>query len=220
MNIFTRFWTAIKAQVNAFIDKVEDPQRVLDQSIRDMQKHVDQMRGDVIKVLAEEKKVKNQLRQHEQDINRWEKNAMLALKEGDEELAREALRRKRSAVKMEQQLKPQWEQQQAISERLKNDFTQLRERIQTAQRKKRNLVLRLRQAETQKRLQGMLNQLSDNQVFDKFEDKLLQTEMMNEAQQELQEPTLEQKFEALESSSDLDVDQELEAMKERLKLSS
>ena len=70
-----------------------------------------------------------------------------------------------------------------------------------------------RQAETQKRLQGMLNDLSNNQVFEKFESKLLDTEAMNAAQEELNASSLEQQFEALEANAELDVDQELEALK-------
>ena len=221
MNIFTRLWTAIKAHINAFIDKAEKPERVLEQSIRDMQKQVDRVRNDVISVITEEKKLKNQVEKYEKESARWEKNAMLALKEGNEHLAKEALRRKREAVEYSQQLQPQWEQQEMLASKLKEDFHNLRDRIQSAQRKKRHLVSRMRRAETQKRLQGMLNDLSENRVFEKFEAKLLDTEAMNEAQQELQEESLEQKFEALSSSSsDLDVDQELEALKERMKLNS
>lgn len=218
MNIFVRFWTMIKSHINAWIDRVEDPERVLEQSIRDMRKQVDRLRGDVIHVIADEKQLKNQVEKYQREIERWEKNATLALKEGNEDLAREALKRKREAVEYTQQLHPQWEQQKALAARLKQEFQQLRERIQSAQRKKRNLVLRLRQAETQKRLQGMLNDLSDNQVFEKFESKLLDTESMNAAQEELNASSLEQQFEALEASSELDVDQELESLKQRLQL--
>ena len=218
MNIFIRFWTVIKANVNAFINRLENPERSLEQSIRDMQKQVDRVRRDVVNVIAEEKKLKNQVEKHQQEVTRWEKNAMLALKEGDDTLAREALRRKREALEYTKQLRPQWEQQQVLAGRLKDDFHQLRERIRTAQHKKLTLVTRLRHAESQKRLQGMLNDLSDDRVFEKFEAKVLDTEAMNAAQEELQGESLEQQFEALESGTDMDVDQELEALKERMRL--
>jgi len=61
MNIFVRFWTIIKSHVNAWIDRIEDPERVLEQSIRDMQKQVERLRGDVIQVIAAEKQLKNQV---------------------------------------------------------------------------------------------------------------------------------------------------------------
>ena len=222
MNVFTRIWVVVKSQINALINRMENPERVLDQSIRTMQKQVDQLRGDVVKIIAEEKKLKNQVNRYQKEVERWEKNAMLALKEGNEELAREALRRKREAVEFTQQLHPQWQQQQQIAERLKQEFRELRERIQTSQKKKQMLVTRLQRAETQKRLQGLLNDLSDNQVFEKFESKLLDTEAMNAAQEEMQkdalDTTLDQQFEALEGSSEPDIDHELEALKERMKL--
>ncbi len=222
MNIFARLWDAVKANINAFIDRLESPEKVLDQSIRNMQKQVDHLRGDVVRIIAEEKKLKNQLTKYQKEVGRWEKNAVRALKDGNEDLAREALRRKREALEFTQQLQPQWEQQQQVSERLKQEFQELRERIRTAQKKKQILVTRLQRAETQKRLQGLLNELSDSQVFEKFESKLLDTEAMNAAQEEMQQEalgeTLDQQFEALESSSDTDIDQELEALKERMKL--
>ena len=114
MNIFVRFWTMIKSHINAWINRIEDPERVLEQSIRDMRKQVDRLRGDVIHVIADEKQLKNQVEKYQQEIERWEKNATLALKEGNEYLAREALRRKREAVEYTQQLHPQWEQQKGI----------------------------------------------------------------------------------------------------------
>ncbi|MDY0093246.1 MAG: PspA/IM30 family protein [Candidatus Vecturithrix sp.] len=218
MNIFTRFWTVIKSHINAWVDRVEDPERTLEQSLRDMQRQVERLRSDVIKVIADEKQLKYQVDKYQQEITRWEKNAVLALKEGNESLAREALKRKREAEDYTEQLHPQWEQQQRLSAKLKQDYHQLRERIQTAQRKKRNLVMRLRHAETHKRLQGMLNELTSNQVFEKFEAKLLDTEAMNAAQEELNASSLEQQFEALEAKPDLGLDQELEALKERLGL--
>lgn len=220
MNIFTRMWTAIKAHVNAFLDRIEDPERVLEQSIRDMQKQVVRLRKDVINVIAEEKKLKGDLDKYQNEIGRWEKNAMLALKEGNEKLAREALKRKREAVEYTQQLQPQWEQQKAIASRLKDEFHGLREKIQTSQRRKRTLVARLRRAETQKRLQGMLNDLSDTQVFEKFEAKILDTEAMTAAQEELQQSSLDEQFRALESKSseDMDIDQELAALKQKMEL--
>ena len=218
MNIFTKMWAIIKSHINALLDKLEDPERALEQSIRDMRKQVDRVRGNVITVIAEEKKLKNLVEKYQKDVERWEKNAMLALKEGNETLAREALRRKREAAEHTQQLRPQWEQQKVLATRLKGEFHELRERIQTAQHKKRTLVTRLRHAESQKHLQDMLNDLSDNHVFEKFETKILHTEAMNAAQEELQGESLEQQFEALESGANMDVEQELEALKERMQI--
>jgi phage shock protein A len=215
MNFFARMWTIFRSHVNAWIDRLENPERALEQSIRDMQKQVSQLRGDVVTIIAEEKKLKNQLDKYRNEVERWDKNAALAVKDGNDTLARAALIRKREALEYTQQLQPQWEQQQQIAESLKGQFRDLRERIETAQRKKRMLTTRLKRAETQKRLQGMLNELSDNQVFEKFEAKLLETESMNAAQEELQGESLEQKFEALETGGgDLDVEQELSLERE------
>jgi phage shock protein A len=217
MNFFIRIWQVIKANVNALIDRVEDPQKVLEQSIRDMYKQVQRVRTDVVTVVAEEKKLKSQIDKYQQEIERWERNAMLALKEGKEELAREALRRKKESVEYVQQLRPQWEKQAAIAERLKAEYYQLRNRIETAQRKKQNLIFRLRHAETQNRLQNMLTELKTDRVFERLEGKIAETEALTDAKMELEESSLEHQFEQL-TSSNLDVEQELAALKERMQL--
>lgn len=218
MGVFGRIWRVFKANIHAMFDRADNPEHALETSLRDMQKQMNRIRDDVIRVVAEEKKLKNQVDRYQKEIERWDKNAVMAVKQGNDALAREALRRKRESLEFSQQLAPQWEQQQAISERLKQEYQGLRERIQSAERKKHNLVLRLRHAESQKRLQNLLTDLSDTQAFDRLERKIFDAEAMNEAQQELQASSLDQKFAELTGGADASVELELEALKERMKL--
>ena len=218
MNFFTRIWQVIKANINALIDRMEDPEKALEQSIRDMHNQVQRVKADVISVVAEEKKLKSQVDKHQKEITRWEKNAMLAVKEGREDLAREALRRKRQSIELVQQLQPQWERQVAMAGRLKEEYQHLKNRIESAQHKKRGLILRLKHAETQKRLQGMLSDLKTDRTFERLEQKISETEALTEAKMEVEELSLERQFEQLSSSTDLDVEQELAALKERMQL--
>ncbi len=222
MNIFSRFWTVVKANVNALINKFEDPEKILEQSIRDMHKQVDRMRGDVVAVVAEEKKLKNELGKCQKDIDRWEKNAELAVKEGKEDLAREAIKRKQQSVELVQQLQPQWERQLEVSERLKQEFHKLKGRIESAQQKKRHLTLRLKHAETQKRLQNMLTELQTDQTFERLEGKISEVEALTEAEMDVAavSTSLEDQFAQLSGGPDLDVEQELEALKKRMELNS
>jgi phage shock protein A len=218
MNFLTRIWQVIKANINALIDRLEDPEKALEQSIRDMHNQVQRVKADVISVVAEEKKLKSQVDKHQKEITRWEKNAMLAVKEGREDLAREALCRKRQSIELVQQLQPQWEKQVAMADRLKEEYQHLKNRIESAQHKKRGLILRLKHAETQKRLQGMLSDLKTDRTFERLEQKISETEALTEAKMEVEELSLERQFEQLSSSTDLDVEQELAALKERMQL--
>jgi phage shock protein A len=222
MNIFARLWAVIRANVHALANRFEDPEKMLEQSIRDMHRQMEQMRGDVVAVVAEEKKLKHELGKCQSDVDRWQKNAELALKEGKDDLAREALKRRQQAVELAQQLQPQWERQIEVSERLKQEFHKLKDRIESAQQKKRNLTLRLKHAETQKRLQNMLTGLQTNQTFERLENKIAEAEALADAQTEMLEAStsLEDQFAKLASGRDLDVEQELEAMKQRLALES
>jgi phage shock protein A len=218
MNILTRFWYVIKANANAVINKFEDPEKMLEQSIRDMQKQVERMRTDIVTVIAEEKKLKSELDKYRPEIEQWEHKAMLALKAGKEDLAKEALKRKQQSVDLVQQLHPQWEKQAQVSERLKKEYQQLKNRIEQAQHKKRNLVVRLRHAETQKRLNSMLTELKTDRTFERLEGKLADMEALTEAKMEVEDNSLENQFAKLTSTDDLSVEQELAALKERMKL--
>ena len=97
MGILDRLGRSIKANLNSMIDKAEDPAKVIAQTIEDMQDELKKARQEVVQALATEKQLEKKTADQVAESEGWERKAMLALEHGDEELAREALRRKKKS---------------------------------------------------------------------------------------------------------------------------
>merc|ERR1719231_1992684 len=94
MNLFDRAVRVAKANANKLIEKMEDPEKVLNQAVEDLQKDLVTVRQSYAEVMATQKRMKSQKEQAETLANEWYNRAQLALSKGDEELAREALTRR------------------------------------------------------------------------------------------------------------------------------
>ncbi len=97
MGILDRLGRSLKSNLNTLIDKAEDPSKVIAQTIEDMQDELKKARQEVISGLATEKQLEKKCSDQTEEAAGWERRAMLALEHGDEELAREALRRKKKS---------------------------------------------------------------------------------------------------------------------------
>ncbi|MEL6935449.1 MAG: PspA/IM30 family protein, partial [Cyanobacteria bacterium J06607_17] len=91
MGLFDRVSRLIRANVNDAVSKAEDPEKILEQSIMDMQEDLVQMRQAVAGAIASKKRVEQQQEKAQSEANTWTQRAQLALQKGDENLAREAL---------------------------------------------------------------------------------------------------------------------------------
>ena len=98
MNIFERFSRVAKANVNELLNKMEDPEKVMNQAVEDLQKDLVKIRQSYAEVMATQKRMEKQRAAAEQLANEWLNRAQLALQNEDEELAREALSRKGAAT--------------------------------------------------------------------------------------------------------------------------
>ena len=107
MGLFDRISRVVRANVNDMVSNAEDPEKVLEQAIIDMQEDLVQMRQAVAQAIASQKKSEQQYNQNESQAKTWQQRAQLALQKGDEDLAREALRRKKGYVEAAGMLKQQ-----------------------------------------------------------------------------------------------------------------
>jgi phage shock protein A len=208
-----------KANINELIDKAEDPAKMMDQMIREMQENLREAKIQVAKAIADEKKLHHQLKQNETQSKNWESKAMLALKKGDERLAKEALKQKKSYDSLTGSIRPQWEQQEALSSKLKDSLRALESKIDEARRKKEILIARQKRAEAQKKIHDVMTGLNDRSAFatfDRMEQKVVEIEAQADAAVELEVESLDDQFKALEAGSD--VDDELAALKAKMSL--
>lgn len=208
MGIFDRFKTVVKSNINDMISKAENPEKMLNQLVFDMNSQLVESKKQVAAAIADEKRLERQLIENKAKAEDWERKAMLAVKAGKDDLAKEALLRKQEYDNYTKGFGQEWEKQRQAVEQLKNSLRQLQLKIEEASRKKNLLVARAKRAEAQKKIQTTLGQLSDTSAFSTFDRmaaKVDQLEAEADAVGELAEmttedPSLEKQFKQLESS--------------------
>jgi len=206
MGIFSKLGTLVKSNLNDLISKAEDPQKMLNQIVLDMQNQLVEAKKQVAVSIADEKRLKKQWDEQIDLSKEWERKAMLAVRSGDDPLAMEALSRKQQHDKMQGELGRQWQLQKDAVEKLKEQLRSLNDKIEEAKRKKNILIARQKRAEAQKAIQDTMRGLSDTNAFDTFDrmsEKVDQIEAEAEASTELggelAGDSLQQKFKALEA---------------------
>jgi len=224
MGLFSRLGTLIRSNINELINKAEDPEKMLNQVLVDMKQQLIEAKKQVAVAIADEKRIKKQWEQEALKASEWEKKAMLAIKAGDDNLARAALQRKADHDEVANQLKDQWEAQKASVEALKGALRGLDNKIEEAKRKRNLLVSRQKRAEAQRTINETLSSINSTSAFDTFDrmsDRVTQLEAEAEASTEisgaLNEGSLESQFKALEASS---VDDQLESLKRKMALTA
>jgi phage shock protein A len=221
MGLLDRIGMVVKSNVNAMVTAAEDPEKILEQSIIDMQEDLVQLRQAVAQAMAALKRQEQQYNQSLTQASEWERRAMLALQKGDENLAREALNRKKAHADSVATLKPSFEQQTAQVELLKKNLIALEGKISESKTKKEMLKARVQSARAQENLNGMLGKLNTNSAsaaFERMEERVLMAEAKASASSELGMDNLEAQFATLESGSG--VDDELAALKAKMLTSS
>src|ERR671923_1617215 len=221
MGIMDRVATVIKSNLNHLINKAEDPEKMLDQILIQMRQQLVEAKREVAVAIADEKRLGVQLESELEQVREWERRATMAVQKGEDDLAREALRRKADHEQIAIGYKKQWDAQQASTENLKNALRALSEKIEEAARKKNLLVARQKRAEAQKHVHEVMTGLTDTSAFESFDRMASKVEQIEaqagaavELSQELSGYAMEQRFQALESSAD--VEQELHALKAKI----
>jgi phage shock protein A len=222
VGIFDRLATVIKSNINDLISKAEDPEKMLNQLIIDMSEQYNKAKIEVASAIADEKKLKKLLDEHEAKVAEWVSKAELAVKKGDDQLAIAALNRKKEYEGLASQYRVQWEAQKAATDKLKDSLRELSNKIEEAKRKKNLLIARTKRAEAQRSIQRTMASLNDTSVFDTFNrmaEKVDEIESKAIAEAELNESMagddLEKKFSELENENS-EVMDELAALKAKL----
>jgi len=217
MGLFDRVSRVVRSNLNAAVSSAEDPGKILDQAIMDMQEDLVQMRQAVAQAIASQKRVQMQADKAQTGATQWQQRAQLALQKGDENLAREALVRKKTQAETAAALKGQLDQQAGAVDTIKRQLIALESKISEAKTKKDMLKARASAAKANEQLQksvGTLGTSSAMSAFERMEDKVLQMEASGQAAAELAGADLESQFASLEAGGD--VDYELEAMKAQM----
>lgn len=224
MGLFSRLGTLIRSNINELINRAEDPEKMLNQVLVDMKTQLVEAKKQVAVAIADEKRLKKQYEQEVAHAEEWERKAMLAVRAGNDELAKAALKRKSDHANVAESLRGQWDAQKQSVSQLKDALRGLDNKIEEAKRKRNILVSRQKRAEAQQTINETLAGLNSSgafATFDRMAERVTQLEAEAEATAELStglpESSLESQFKALEAG---DVDDELESLKQKMALAA
>ncbi|MEN2982660.1 MAG: PspA/IM30 family protein [Thermus sp.] len=217
MNLLDRIGRLIRANLNDLLRRAEDPEKILEQALWDMKEALKEAREQVAAALAEGKRLEREVESHLQEAALWEEKAKEALGAGREDLAKEALRRRKRALDLAEGFKQQLAEQRALSERLLTQLKALEAKIDEAESRKKLLLARkkgVEAAEAVRRLESRLDQHPALEAFEEMEARILALEDRHEALKELDGKDLEKELAAL--SADKEVEEELKRLKREL----
>jgi phage shock protein A len=222
MGLLDRLGRTLKSNLNSLIDKAEDPAKMIAQTIEDMQEELKKARADLVSSIATVKTLEKKYKDQTDDAANWEKRAMLALEHGDDELAREALRRKKKAEGDAADNDRTREQQAAYVSELRATIEQLERKVEELKARKNTLASQVSNARaaTGNTTLGGSNAGAIGRLRD-MQEKIETMEAEAEATDVILDPKkadLEERFRRLERGETSDtIDDELSALKNRLK---
>lgn len=226
MGIFQKLSTLIKSNINDLIAKAENPEKMLNQIILDMRDQLAKAKRDVAGAIADERKLGAQLDAEVKQARAWQKRAELAVREGRDDLAMQALSRQQEHTQRAGALEQTWRAQKEETEKLKASLRTLNDKIEEAKRKRNLLIAKQKRAQAQKRIHATMSGLSDQSAFDAFnrmaakiEDEERQSLAHAEVTEALTGDSLEDEFVRLESGSEgAGLDDRLLALKAQMGL--
>jgi phage shock protein A len=210
----------LTANLNDLVDRVEDPERMIKQLIREMEENVNSAREGVIDALASEKQLAKELDSQRRQADDWYNRARRALETGNETLAREALLRKKEHDGIVANLQASWDSSRRTSERLKAQLRALETKLEEARLKKSSLVARQRAAQAREQMDKVTDRfqagLDLNNTFGRMADKVGEMEARMEARAEVYGDYSPAEREFLKMEVDTEIEAELAVLKKEV----
>jgi len=211
MSIFQKISTLFRSNINDLIARAENPEKMLNQIIIDMRDQLSKAKREVAGAIADERKLRAQVEDEMKQAADWERRAMLAVQEGRDDLAKQALLRHQEHAQRGAALEQTWQAQAQETEKLKASLKQLNDRIEEAKRKRNLLIAKQKRAQAQKRIHETMSGLSDTSAFDAFNrmaERIEEAERKTLAAAEVSEAltgdVLEDQFAQLERGDEMD----------------
>lgn len=222
MGIMTRFKDIMSANVNALLDKAEDPEKMIDQYLRNLESDFAKVKAETASVMAEEKNAKRKLSECDEEIAKMGEYAKKAVAAGNDNDARQFLTKKNELTQKREVLAKECELAQANSEKMRQMHDKLESDISAMKSKRDMLKAKVKVAETQKKINqmgaGFESAGNNAAAFDRMEEKV--NKMLDEADAigELNKSASGNDIDDLTSKYDTantrsDVDDELAALK-------
>jgi len=217
MGIFSRFTDIVNSNINALLDKAEDPEKMVRLIIQEMEDTLVEVRSASAKTLANKKEIVNQIAKYESDASDWEAKAELALSKDREDLARAALQEKKKSAEAAEALSKELAIVDEQISKLQDEIGQLQEKLADAKSRQKAIIMRQKTASSRLEMKKTLDSTKvDNAMgrFEQYERKIDDLESQVEAY-DLGKKTLQDEFAELEASDK--VEDELAALKAKVK---
>jgi phage shock protein A len=156
VSILTRISTLISANINAMIDAAEDPEKMVNEYLRQMRAELSEARAATALAMADETRLRSQFERNKAESDEWQRKAELAVQHDDDELAREALLRRANAKKLADNYYAQWDSQHDQVAELREALAKLEAKISEAETKRELVIAKQRRAATQEAISSAL----------------------------------------------------------------
>ncbi|MBK0422296.1 PspA/IM30 family protein [Leucobacter sp. CSA2] len=230
-SIFGRITTLIRANVNAMIDSAEDPQKMIDQLIRDYTSNISDAEAAIAETIGNLRLLEQDYQEDISTAEEWGRKAIAASTKADElrtsgssadadkfdNLAKVALQRQIDSENEARAAAPTIATQQETTEKLKAGLNGMKEKLKELQNKRAELVARAKTAEAQNRVADAVKSidvLDPTSDLGRFEEKIRRQEALARGKQEIAASTLDAQFNELEN---IDAVTEVEARLAALK---
>jgi len=214
MGVFTRFRDIVSSNINAMLDRAEDPEKMIKLMIREMEDTLVELKASCAGIMAEKKKIQRRLEEMQSREELWAGRARMAVDKGRDDLAREALIEKKRFNQMIESLEQELIDNNALVNQYHDDIRQLEDKLGKAREKQRILVQRSIRARQAKQAQEEIRRMDNYETIAKFDELENRIERM-EAEADLvnfgRKPDLEEEFEEL--MVDDDIERELASLK-------
>ena len=217
MGIFSRFSDIVNSNINALLEKAEDPEKMVRLIIQEMEDTLVEVRSAAARAIADRKQIDRRLAEARREAGDWTNKAELAVRKGRDDLARAALAEKARSEQHVASLDEQRHQVEEALARLNDDMARLQEKLADAKTRQKAMVMRHRTAGHQLEMRRQIHEskIDDALVrFEQFERKLEDVEGRVEAYDLGQRKDLGREFASLEAEES--VEAELAALKRRV----
>lgn len=216
--LFKRVKTVVDSELNSLLDKAEDPVKMLEQFMRDMESDIREAEAAVAKQIANEKMLQKKYEDAQKMVEKRDEQAIKAIEAGNDDLARRALEDKKIHSTTADTLKESYDRAKLDSDSVRKKLDEMKAEYYEMKLKKDSLKARAESAKTRTKMNRTLSGIGSDDSkhgFDRMEEKVLQYEAEAETSEDMRSSnkSLDDEFKSLETN---EVDDELAALKKKL----